>query len=120
MLTDLKAAEDTLEAFRLYEALASSLQVLQCLREKRPQFYKRFNPRNLIPRFLPFEVLAHLDLLTQKFTFDNTFSASQVFQYPLKNTFDKTTFKVATPREQTFNNDFNYCATIPTFKPSAG
>lgn len=70
------------------------------------QFLKRFYPGNAVPKTLAFLVLFGLGLLTQKFTFNKTFTSCSLEQpsYPLKNTFNKTTF----------TNDFNYCATIPT------
>ena len=82
------------------------------------QFLKRFYPQNPIPKVLPFLVLASMGLLTQKFTSGNTSSVSQAIHYPLKNTFG--TFTSTASSEATSNNDFNYCATIPTITPQKG
>lgn len=75
--------------------------------EKGTKLYlKRFYPGNAVPKTLAFLLVFGLGLLTQKFTSNKTFnlSALSINLYPLKNTSSETTS----------NNDFNFCATIPT------
>ncbi len=71
------------------------------------QYLKRFYPGNSIPKVLS---LFCLGLLTQKFTFNNTFKTFiSCTSYPVKNTFALPFTFTAT-----FTNGFNNTATFPT------
>jgi hypothetical protein len=73
-------------------------------------YLKRFYKGNLVPKLLSLILLLGLNLLTQKFTFNNSFA----FNQPYENTFNKTTFNL------TFIYDFNNSATIQTAQNQKG
>ena len=68
-------------------------------------YLKRFYPNTAVPKTLALLLLFGLGVLTQKFTPSNTFTSCTLATFnPLGNTSSATTS----------NNDFNFCATIPT------